>query len=276
MTYQARTIDVEGSGLAYLDSGDRESTILFLHGISMSSKTFIRQFEGALPDRYRLLALDLPGHGASANALDADAVYTIPGYAKVVRKFLDAMNIQSVVLVGFSLGGNIAMELAATDPRGIAAIMAVGAVPLPADPARIVDGIVLTPDAQLLYQSELDEGEREKVAAFVFDGIDPVPKFLLDDIRRADGRMRARIGETAFAGQYADQQAFLAATDLPVGLVYGAEDRLIRVDYVRGVTGPSLWRNGVATIDGCGHVPPWQTPEAFNELLSSFADDTLS
>ena len=66
---------------------------------------------GDIGQRFRCVALDLPGHGQSGPAKD-QADYSLPGYAAVLTGFARALGIPDAVVVGWSLGGQITLEAA--------------------------------------------------------------------------------------------------------------------------------------------------------------------
>ena len=92
---------------------------MLIHGNSSSSRVFSHQLDGPLGERFRLVAVDLPGHGASDDARDPSA-YSLPGHARAVRAVVDALQLGGGVFVGWSLGGHVALEMAPelTDARG--------------------------------------------------------------------------------------------------------------------------------------------------------------
>jgi pimeloyl-ACP methyl ester carboxylesterase len=61
-----------------------------LHGNSSCKEAFDRQLNGALGDEFRLIAIDLPGHGASSDAADPNRTYSFPGYAEAAIAVLEA------------------------------------------------------------------------------------------------------------------------------------------------------------------------------------------
>ena len=139
-------MDVNGCKIAYRHAGIGGQVLVFLHGNSMSSEIFEAQFNGVLAEKYCLLAFDLPGHGKSDNATDPEATYTLPGYASVIRSALEQLQVNSPVMIGFSLGGNVALEMLA-DGQDMAGLMIIGAGPLSGDPAHLMDGFL--PDIDL-------------------------------------------------------------------------------------------------------------------------------
>ncbi len=101
--------------LNYEVSGDRRSpAVLFLHGFMGSSADW-RDVMAAMQGRVFCVALDLPGHGASLG-LTPEA-YTIEGSARIVTHVLDELDIRSPVIVGYSMGGRLALYLALRYPE---------------------------------------------------------------------------------------------------------------------------------------------------------------
>jgi pimeloyl-ACP methyl ester carboxylesterase len=86
--------------------------------------------------RHRLIAIDLPGHGASARAADPASNYTLPGYADVLLELSERLGAEQSVFVGWSLGGHVILEAA---PRLLAAsgLLIIGAPPVSCPPARV-------------------------------------------------------------------------------------------------------------------------------------------
>jgi len=95
--------------IAYVDSGGSGFPVVFIHGNSCSSEVFKTQL-AHFSRQYRIIAIDLPGHGKSDNASHTDTGYTIPGYAKTLDEVIRVLQLNQFAVVGFSLGGNIALQ----------------------------------------------------------------------------------------------------------------------------------------------------------------------
>lgn len=106
--------------LAYLRAGLRPMAepVLFLHGIGGGAACFQWQLDG-LSDRFDCIAWDAPGFGRSSRLDDV----TFPALAQAVCRLLDQLEIPAVHLVGHSLGGMIAQELAATRPERLKSLV---------------------------------------------------------------------------------------------------------------------------------------------------------
>lgn len=98
--------------------------LVLLHGWAMSSAVFVEVMP-LLAASHRVLVPDLPGHGAS----DAPAAYTLTGMADDIALWLDAVGIERCALLGWSLGGQVAMQLAASRPQRVDRLLLVATTP---------------------------------------------------------------------------------------------------------------------------------------------------
>ena len=84
-------IDAANGAIAFRNSGGKGPAAVLIHGNSSSSRVFSRQLDGPLGERFRLVAVDLPGHGASDDAKDRSA-YSLPGHVRAIRAVVDALS----------------------------------------------------------------------------------------------------------------------------------------------------------------------------------------
>lgn len=105
--------------------GDRGSgrPVVFLHGWGLSGSQFEPQ-AAALAERYRVITLDLRGHGRSDKPAHG---YTVAGLIDDVTEILSALGLDDVALVGTSLGGSVALELACRGAPGVTSVVSVAA-----------------------------------------------------------------------------------------------------------------------------------------------------
>jgi pimeloyl-ACP methyl ester carboxylesterase len=105
---------------------DRRPTIIFLHGTRLTGASWATQVAG-LGEEFRCLAPDLPGHGSAA----ADA-FTVEGAARSIAALIERETGGGrAILVGLSLGGYVAMAVAATWPDRVAGLVISGATAEP-------------------------------------------------------------------------------------------------------------------------------------------------
>lgn len=106
--------------------GERAPLVVLLHGFLGSGNDW-RATVDALAPRCRCLAVDLPGHGGSTGGNDAD--YTIPSAATAIIDLIDTLDAPSFSLVGYSMGGRLALYLASVYAMRIDALVIESASP---------------------------------------------------------------------------------------------------------------------------------------------------
>ncbi len=115
-----RYVDVKGTKLRYIASGQGPALVL-LHTL----RTQLDMFQKVIPDlakRFRVYALDYPGHGYSGIP---EATYSSEFFVTRVAQFLDQLDIRDAVIVGESIGGSIALLLAARHNPRVRAVVAI-------------------------------------------------------------------------------------------------------------------------------------------------------
>src|SRR6185312_14266858 len=105
-----------------LGSGDREPVVL-VHGLAGQWQNWLENIPRIAQER-RVVALDLPGFGLTPEPRDG---ITIPGYGSFVQAFCDALGLGEVAMVGNSMGGYIAAEVAIQFPSRVSRLVLVSA-----------------------------------------------------------------------------------------------------------------------------------------------------
>jgi pimeloyl-ACP methyl ester carboxylesterase len=265
------TVEIDGQRLAYRTSRGGGRAVVLVHGNSSSSATWRHLLEGPFGDRFRCLALDLPGHGDSAPAPRRGA-YSLPGYARVLSSFAGAVDARDAVFVGWSLGGHIALEAVPSLPAA-AGFVIFGTPPM-ASPADIPQAFLPNPAVSIGFQRDVTADDAAAYAAsFVAPG-SPVP---LDDftagILATDGEARDGLSMSLNAGEFADELALVADLRVPLAILHGTAEQLVNLDYLRTVRTPTLWREEIQLVADAGHAPQEEQPEAFESLLTQFLTD---
>lgn len=265
--------DVSGTRIAWLDTGGNGPAIIFVHGNSSSSHTFDRQLNSRLADDYRLVALDLPGHGDSGRAPVTE--YGLPFYARRVAGLASVLGIHDALLVGWSLGGHVVLECTPDLPE-VRGIMIYGTPPL-ASPADIERGFLPNPDFAAGMTGKLSEAQAGAYArSFLGEkGSAELEAQFVADILATDPNAREGLAMST-TGPFVNEVELMAGLSQPLAVVHGNEERLVNLDYVLSLSIPSLWRGRVQIIDNAGHAPHVETPDAFNRLLGEFAGEVTS
>jgi len=265
-------IKVLGHNIAYQEEGHGEQTLVFVHGNSMSSSIFDKQLSSSLKNKFRMLAFDLPGHGKSDNAIDPEATYTLPGYTAIIQCALEKLEVKAPIVIGFSLGGNIALELSATG-IDLMGLIIIGCNPLPHDTAHILDGYAKDIDMDFLNKDCVSDTEVEDYAKLVLQGaVGAAPKFIFNDVKRTDGRSRPILMTSIFSSHFLDQAAWVSTCSTPLAMILGENDRTINHQHLRSLTYGNLWRGDIQVIPGACHAPFRDVADEFNALLEAFVE----
>lgn len=111
----------------WFDDQERGPAVVLLHGFAADSNiNYVRPgvFDALLDEGFRVVATDFRGHGLSAKPHDP-AAYADDALTRDVQALLDHLGIESVAVIGYSMGAGIALRLGATDPR-VRAVVALG------------------------------------------------------------------------------------------------------------------------------------------------------
>ncbi|HHW85206.1 MAG TPA: alpha/beta hydrolase [Chloroflexi bacterium] len=265
-------LNVAGQTIACTTSPGDGLPALLIHGNSSSRRTFQRQLESELGRRHRLIAIDLPGFGDSQPIADPENGLGIQGYGRLVVKVVEALGLDSVVLVGWSLGGHVALE-AVEDIPNCKGVLIYGTPPL-AFPPDMGAAFLPNPAMAAAFNPQLTEAEmRGFVDAFFAPGYSTPDDRFLADIRRSDGRARAAIAASIRPGGYKDEVQVVAKLRTPLAVLHGAQEQLVNGAYFASIPMPTLWRGAVQEIADAGHAPHWETADVFNTLLADFLAD---
>ena len=262
--------EINGRRVAYYGSEGKGRPVLFIHGNSMSGLCFEGQLESPLGRQYRLVALDLPGHGSSAPAPDPRSACTLPAYATLVSGFAGKLGIADALLVGWSLGGHVLLEAISSLPES-PGLMIFGAPPVGNPMAA--DAFIPHPLMPLLFKNDLTGEEAAAISAAFLKPGGRTPDFMQNDMRRTDGRVRESLGLSIAEGNYSDEVAIVANLDKPLAVVHGESDSLVSLSYLGALSIPALWRSEIQIVPDAGHSPHWEQPEKFNSLLTEFISE---
>ncbi len=255
-----RTLTVDGVPLHYRDVGQGPAVLLF-HPFPLHGAAFERQV-AALSGRYRLLLPDTRGFGLSHLGEGPTEMRRI---AQDALALLDALQVETAVVGGVSMGGYAAMALLRED-------------------AGRVRGLVLV-DTQCTADDAAGRERREASAREALEqGAEPLVRNLLPKLvaagpdspvgREVAAMMRQAAPEAIAAAQRGmalrpDSKDILARYAGPCLVVVGEHDAVTPLEKARQmadlVTGARL-----EVVPGAGHLPPMEQPERFNAVLDGF------
>ncbi len=262
--------ETEHGRLAWADSGGEGPVVLFIHGNSACKEIFGRQLVSELGFGYRLIAFDLPGHGASSDAPDPALTYSIHGFADAAIAFLEGMGIERAVIVGWSLGGHAALEMLARWPGTVAAWIT--GTP-PAGGADMGEAFLPSEHMGLTFKDAFTDEEAAIYAQeTVGKNVELLP-WMVEACRRADGRFRTLMFQSAVEGRDMDGREIAGTAKAPLAVVSGSEEPFVSNAFLKAVTYNNLWDGKVHILGGLAHMPFWEDAARVNPLLGRFLDE---
>lgn len=274
MTHQTGTVETSHGKIAYVDTGGEGPVAIFVHGNSSSKRIFERQLNSGLAQTYRLIALDLPGHGDSDNAPDPQATYFFAGFASALLEALEALQIEKAALFGWSLGGHIVLEMLARWP-GAQSAMILGTPPVPMDTERAMSAFLPSETMGLTFQENFSAQDATTYVHESFMSAASVEPWMIEDALRADGRFRPIVLQAASEGRCLDEEEIVGSCEKPLAVVIGSKDTFVNRDFLTSLTYRNLWGGEVQVLEGCGHAPFWDATDEFNIFLGRFLDETV-
>src|SRR3954454_22153321 len=271
-----RSVDVGPDRLAYVEIGEGEPPVLLLHGLGGNWTAWLETLP-AVARTHRVIAVDLPGFGASAPGSDG---ISIPGYARTIERFCERMGLDELVVAGSSLGGWVAAELTLRAPelvKGLVLVGAAGIVPTRAERIRAVSmmrGAELGAPLAPRFRAAIASRPRLRKLALKYTVADP-KRLAADLVLMAlptapdPGFGPAFVAaRRSWSDAWCDQ---LTEIERPTLIVWGEQDALLPLrharEWARRIRGAEL-----QVIPGAGHLPMLERPVLVNPLLRGFLD----
>lgn len=261
--------------IAVSESGGSGPPVLLIHGNSSCKEVFRNQMDGAIGRRHRLIAIDLPGHGKSSDARNPRRSYSVQGYADMATEVLDRLGVGRFAVLGWSLGGHIGIEMFSRHD-GMVGLLATGTPPVANSAESLGSGFRPSEHMGLTGKRDLSAAEIAAYARATCGERAPFEDFLLDAVRRTDGRAREMMLGAFAAGWGADQLHIVETCKRPIAIVSGGDEPFVNNDHLRAVRYANLWDGQVHVLDGIGHAPFWEAPERFDPLFARFLGEVLA
>lgn len=262
--------------IEYWHAQSGEHTIVFVHGNSAGKEVFFKQFEALSSKGYSLLSIDLPGHGGSSDSKTPEQDYNFPAFAILLKKLLADLGIQNPLMVGWSLGGHVVIEMAG---RGfhLAGAMIFGTPPVgPGMGADFQRAFLPTEAMAVTLNPSPSSDELNAYIKGLYGSYSPSDAFVRL-AKRMDGAVRGHMGaHWATGDEGCHQRTVVAGWEKPLAVLHGDEDQFVNGQYLDALAWRNLWRGDVIHLPGVGHAPFIERPEEFNALLSDFAADVFA
>jgi 2-hydroxymuconate-semialdehyde hydrolase len=255
------SVDVAGVRTAYVDRGSGPA-VLMIHG-SGPGASAISTWRGNFPalHAHRAVALDLAGFGSSVPL--GEVPYTVPAWARQCFALLDALGIERTSVIGNSLGGRIAMEMALMLPARIEKLVLMGSGGLLVEP---------TPALRALraYTPSFENMQRLIADCFLYD-----PSLASEALVRERYEASVKTFDVYHGMFSADRSGMvltperIATIAAPSLVVHGRDDRVIPPD--NGVQIARLLQDAdLHVFARCGHWAQFERGADFNPLVAEF------
>jgi pimeloyl-ACP methyl ester carboxylesterase len=268
------TLHLDGGDIYVNEDGPRDApALVLLHGLGGSTRWWDRVVP-MLATSYRVIRVDLLGHGRSAKP--AGGGYAIPQQGRRIGQALDRLGVKHAIVVGHSTGGYVAAALAEQRDDLVTALALIDTGPRM--DAFISDGpigkIVFAPGlGQLLWRVRTDGLLRRSLSTGFAPGFE-IPQQLVDDLRGMT--YHALTAASHASDDYLKQRPLpnrLTGLGKPLLVIFGEQDQRWRSSSAalyRAVPGAR-----VELLPGAGHSPMIENPQWTAALLLSFTSSVL-
>jgi len=269
--FAARFARIGDARIRYLDAG-AGTAVIFIHGLGASMYAWRKNLAPVIAAGYRVIALDLLGFGSSDKPARG---YTNAAYAQLVLALMDSLHLPDAVLVGHSMGGEIAAEVAISFPTRVRGLVLIGAAglgtrePLLFRVARwpVVGPLVLAFRGRALVGRLLRSTYADPRKVTESD----VDQYYAPVAEAAYGRaLRGVLREFQFGGL----EGRLDAIAAPTLVLWGEADRWIPIALGRALAA-QLNRSAFLSVPHAGHSVQEEAPDEVNRLVMKFLKEGL-
>ncbi|WP_425860821.1 alpha/beta fold hydrolase [Arthrobacter sp. TWP1-1] len=275
-----RTIEVNGRQVRYRDEGEGVPVVL-VHGIGRSLEDWIEQHELLADKGLRVLSVDLAGYGESEPLGEA---YSLPELARFLEAFLDAVGVtEPAHLVGNSLGGAVAMQLAARSPERVRSLVLANSAGFGREVALPVRMMSVRPLGKLLLSKPSTASARRLELSLFND-----PQLVTDERVNLGFRLASRQhGSWVFLDTAAALGTFrgtreewrkelmdnLTASRVPTLVIWGEEDKIFPFAHLAAAA-DQLPHAITHAFRDTGHMPQIERAPEFAKLITGFWNGT--
>ena len=268
---ESHWVAVDGINTHYVEAGAGQP-LLLIHGLGASVVTW-RDNIGPLAESFRVIALDLPGHGDSDKP---DIDYASPTIVRHIARFMEAIGIEKTAIVGNSVGGALGLMVALAHPELVSSLVLVDSAGLGKEISTWVKLLSIPPLGRLLESAKL-RGTKFLLYNVFHDPSLASPE-LLEELYRSrqmrgakEAIVRVIHNTVGLRGVRDDHVLIDELKDLPMPtmVVWGAQDRIFPVSQAYRAADSSP-QTVIKVFEECGHWPHMEKATAFNSAVTKF------
>ena len=258
---------IDSMFLHHTCAGKGEGCVVILHGLMGSSANW-RAVQSALSATHRVICLDLPNHGASPHV----ARFDLRSLAEDAVETMDALGVGRAVIIGHSLGGKVAMQMAGEFPERVRGLVVVDITPRAFQPVHL---FVLRACQQLPLEGVTRRADLDAALAQSIPQAETRDFLLKNVVRDADGAFVWRVPLHYLIDNYqsvSDAVSMTAPYRGPALFVAGG-DSPFHVERDADLIGGWFPSVRLVTIPGAGHLVHADQPDAFIRVTRQFLEE---
>lgn len=254
----------------FFKEGTRKGTIVFIHGNSSSSEVF-RSILDSNEIEQTKIAVDLPGHGTNLNGFNPEIDFTVDSICKKLITFTDQID-DDILLVGNSLGGHLAIEIANKIER-LKGLVIFGTPPLK-KPVNFEEAFLPSNNAPIFFVENSTDVEVEKVFdSLVYKKENMVE--LINVFKKTETTFRKAIADDVAGNAFSDEYESFTHLKIPKFMLVGLQDPFVNPNYLEELYKKCNGRCELISIDKCGHFPSIEQPEEFLKIMAKIVDEVF-
>lgn len=240
--------------MQYYDQGAGE-TLILIHGLGAAKESWRFQIE-ALSQDYRVIALDLRGHGQSGYRVEEPL--TIRALADDVTALMNKLGLKEAHFCGLSMGGMIALEIFIRYNLRVKSLILASTTAFFPSPSRLDDFVQLCDSMSMTEWAQL-------FTLFTLRREAP-PSLREEVIRMAAANRRGPYRQALIAAFSIDYRWMLPLIDVPTLILVGADDQLTPIGYARYLKA-YIKNSGLQMIPQAAHLTNLENPAEFNRHI---------
>jgi pimeloyl-ACP methyl ester carboxylesterase len=244
-------------------------TVLLVHGYGASSASYA-PVVAALAERYRVLAVDLPGFGRSDRRAGD---YSPEGLADVLAQILDEKGVQRAHVVGHSWGSSVVLAFALKHPQRLDRLAVISAWIYDEQLWPLMRWARVRGLGELLYALFYRQNVGERLYLNFYDP-SLVTQAVVDEVERQVARPGAVAAALAAARGMVFQESEYHKISAPTLILWGREDRVARLPFGERLA-HELPHARLVVMGRCGHIPMWECTGETAGALKAFLEGRL-
>ncbi len=292
--FEVKYTDINDIRICYTDDGTGDKALILVHGLSGSIYNWKNNVGRFSPD-YRVITIDLPGHGNSERRNDID--YGIPLYAETIKGLMDHLGIEKAVVAGVSMGGHTVCYFAWKYPQRTRAAVLIDAAGLDTNfpffarymaenHTKLVARAITRSSREMakrnqknfIERSTQQDGKHGGTFPMFWDASKPTAQDWIEFNSAYMNKFVWTKEYPKYNWALVESAAGILSTPMtdklgeiraPTLIVWGEHDGMVDIEnayrFAKGIPDAFL-----VIIEDSGHVPPVEEPEQFNNALARF------